>query len=49
METQAEWVRDKEKANYCDYFESSRHIETRAAIEPSPEEAKTTFDQLFKD
>lgn len=49
IETQAEWVKDKEKANYCDYFEPSTRIETRAEIKSSLEKTKTAFDQLFKD
>ncbi len=48
-EPQAEWVRDKEAANYCDYFE---------AVSPTPAQGarrtgvagdvRKKFDSLFK-
>ena len=46
-ETQAEWVRDKEAANYCDYF--SPHPGQGAGKRSStPEDPKKKFDSLFK-
>lgn len=46
-EPQAEWVRDKEAANYCDYF--SPHTGFRTSPRPSGgEEARKKFDSLFK-
>jgi hypothetical protein len=48
-ETQAEWVGDKQAANYCDYFEpnptllaSGEQTGSRAG------DAKKKFDSLFK-
>ena len=40
-ETQAEWVRDKERSNFCDYFETARAVSpcrtaTSAADATSP-------------
>ena len=53
-ETQAEWVRDKEAANYCDYFSPS--VLRRAGASGSSsgadtrsDDAKKRFDSLFKD
>jgi hypothetical protein len=47
-ETQAEWVRDKEKANYCDYFEPSK---TSGPVRHnnSSGDLKSAFDKLFRD
>jgi len=47
-EPQAEWVRDKEAANYCDYYRPN--VTSRAGIgAPSkPGDAKKRFDSLFK-
>jgi hypothetical protein len=44
-ENQAEWVRDKEKRNYCDYFEPNSH--SGAKNEPI-QDARSVFDNLFK-
>jgi len=48
-ETQAEWVRDKEAANYCDYF-SPGAARRAGALRPSSgvDDAKKRFDSLFK-
>ena len=46
-ETQAEWVNDKERANYCDYFAPSNRV-----VSPSKaptDQVKSAFDGLFKD
>lgn len=50
-ETQAEWVRDKLKANFCDYFEANKRVPltTRGgSAEPRKDDARTAFDKLFK-
>ena len=42
----AEWVRDKEIANFCDYFEPN---EKKISVNPSGSaEARKKLDQLFK-
>jgi hypothetical protein len=45
-EPQAEWVKDKEMANFCDYFEAA----TKTVSEKSArkEEALRKLDALFK-
>jgi hypothetical protein len=49
-ETQAEWVRDKEAANYCDYFQpTSRAPMARDRRMGPAEDARKKFDSLFKD
>ncbi len=48
-EPQADWVRDKEGANYCDYFSPNPVLlagEGRASAKA--DEAKKKFDSLFK-
>jgi len=47
-ETQAEWVRDKEKANYCDYFEPRRLSGLSRKGGKAATDAKAAFDNLFK-
>ncbi len=47
-EPQVEWVRDKEKANYCDYFEPTA-IAKFAERRGSSASAKSAFNKLFKD
>jgi hypothetical protein len=47
-EPQAEWVRDKEAANYCDYFEPSSGSTARAPTSSASENAKKKFDSLFR-
>lgn len=48
QETQAEWVRFKDKRNYCDYFEASTHITLVKKAGASADEARKKFDSLFK-
>jgi hypothetical protein len=48
-ETQAEWVQDKEKANYCDYFEPGSGSGTGKPKRESGRDAKSAFDKLFRD
>ncbi len=48
-EPQAEWVRDKEASNYCDYFQPNPVLYARNHRAPSSaEDAKKKFDSLFK-
>jgi hypothetical protein len=48
-ETQAEWVRDKEAANYCDYYRPNPTIYAGQRRPPSAAaDAKKKFDSLFK-
>ena len=48
-ETQAEWVRDKESANYCGYFQPNPTL-LAGTDHPTlkPNNAKKKFDSLFK-
>jgi hypothetical protein len=48
-ETQAEWVTDKERANFCDYFTPSLASGKSSPARPSTDQAKSAFDKLFKD
>jgi hypothetical protein len=47
-ENQAEWVRYKDRANYCDYFEPSTHVDLVRKSGASAEDAKKKWDSLFK-
>ncbi len=48
-EVQAEWVRDKEAANYCDYFVPNPILYAQGERPASPaDEAKKKFGSLFK-
>ncbi len=47
-EPQAEWVRDKEAANYCDYFSPSPVLSAgKRSLSPA-ENAKKRFNSLFE-
>lgn len=48
-ETQAEWVRSKDRNNYCDYFSPVTVVggATRAKSDPA-DSARKKFDDLFK-
>lgn len=46
-EPQAEWVHDKEAANYCDYFSPNPVLSAARRSSPA-EAAKKNFDSLFK-
>jgi hypothetical protein len=41
----AEWVRDKELANFCEHFDFVEKAESRRA--GTPEDARKKFDSLF--
>jgi hypothetical protein len=48
-EPQAEWVRYKDRNNYCDYFSPVSVVSASARPKTAPvEDAKKKFDQLFK-
>jgi hypothetical protein len=48
-ETQAEWVRDKDAANYCDYFQPNPVLLAQGGNGPAKSgDAKKKFDSLFK-
>jgi hypothetical protein len=47
-ETQAEWVRDKEASNYCDYFSPGGSRRSGAPAPNGADDAKKKFDSLFK-
>jgi hypothetical protein len=49
-EPQAEWVTDRERANFCDYFKPNTQV---AAARPKGasgplDEARSAFENLFK-
>ncbi|MCD6165710.1 hypothetical protein J7K19_03250 [bacterium] len=46
-EPQAEWVRDKEIANFCEYFELGKG-KTDQAAQKRREEARKKLESLFK-
>ncbi len=48
-ETQADYVRDKVKANFCDYFQANNRLPlTKRSIEPvQRDDARKNFDKLF--
>ena len=45
-EPQAEWVQDKEMANFCDFFEASSKMADKETARK--EEARKKLDELFK-
>ncbi len=49
-EPQAEWVRDKEASNYCDYFQPNPVLLAKGSGPGTAKEndARTRFDSLFK-
>ena len=47
-ETQAEWVRYKDKANYCDYFEAATRVDLVRKSGASADDARKKWDSLFK-
>ena len=48
-EPQVEWVRDKEKANYCDYFQPGATNAGEKLGRESVRDLKSAFNKLFKD
>jgi len=47
-ETQAEWVGDKDAANYCDYFSPNPALSAGKRPASPADAAKKKFDSLFK-
>jgi hypothetical protein len=47
-EPQAEWVSEKERANFCDFFEPRTTIDLVRRTSSGPADAKKSFDDLFK-
>ena len=47
-ETQAEWVSDKERTNFCDYFAPSNRAQGTTP-KSTTDQVKSAFDGLFKD
>ena len=47
-EPQAEWVNDKTKANFCDYFSPAQKLMTTGRKKVSKDETKKKWDELFK-
>jgi len=47
-EPQAEWVRDKEAANYCGYFRPNPTLLASSGRPSEADDAKKRFDSLFK-
>ena len=47
-ETQAEWVRDKENSNHCDYFSPGAGGRGTSRPGSGGDEARKKFDSLFK-
>ena len=49
-EPQAEYVRDKVRDNFCDYFEANRNVplHERSAETQRTDSARSAFDNLFK-
>jgi len=45
-EPQAEWVKDKEMANFCDFFEAESKVADKDT--QRKEEARKKLDELFK-
>lgn len=45
-EPQAEWVTDREKANFCDFFTPNK--QTSAGKTAPASDTRKTFDDLFK-
>ncbi|HYE73748.1 MAG TPA: hypothetical protein VEF04_10465 [Blastocatellia bacterium] len=48
-ETQAEYVREKTKGNFCEFFEPNTSVPlTSRSARPSGGDARKAFDNLFK-
>ncbi len=47
-ETQAEWVKEKDRSNFCDYFEPVEVVGARGRSANTAEDVKKKFDNLFK-
>ena len=47
-ETQAEWVKEKDRSNFCDYFEPVEVIGARGRSANTAVDVKKKFNDLFK-
>jgi hypothetical protein len=47
-EPQADWVSNKDLANFCDYFEPRTSIDLVRKSQSAPDAARKQFDSLFK-
>jgi hypothetical protein len=47
-EPQAEWVSNREKANFCDFFTPNNQTAAGRPRKAAANDAKTAFDNLFK-
>lgn len=47
-ETQAEWVREKDRTNFCDYFDPRRGPAHAGQGSTAAGDARTRFNDLFK-
>ena len=47
-ETQVEWVQYKDKANFCEYFAASTHVDLVRKSGAPAEDARKKWDSLFK-
>ncbi len=48
-EPQADWVADKERANFCDFFSFADDAAPRGAASPGSGRARDLWKKLFKD
>ena len=46
-ENQAEWVRRKDKANYCDYFEAGTRVDLVRKSGATADSVRKKWDSLF--
>ncbi len=46
-ETQADWVKEKDRSNFCDYFDPRLGTGSRDAADPA-QDARAKFENLFK-
>ena len=47
-ETQAEWVSEKDRANFCDYFEPRTSVDLVNRSSGQGQDVRGQFDSLFK-
>ena len=51
-ESQADYVKDKDRANFCDFFQANNRVvlvKKSSSVTPSPQnDVKKAFDALFK-
>ncbi len=47
-EPQAEWVREKDRANFCDYYDPRRGKSAAGTQTSATDDARTRFENLFK-